>query len=137
MKVSDLEGRLLDFWVLKAEGKHATYIAPCKDWPRGTIFITGERACEECCSNSQAHPSTQWFSGGLLIAHYRINLRPIEPGAFLASRGRITEPAWLASCPHQTFAVLGRTPLEAVCRAVVEHKFGMTVPDDLHAEGVA
>lgn len=103
MKVSDLAGSQLDFWVAKAEGVEATVDTQLK-------FM----------------PSTNWAQGGPIIDREGIQVAPMpaKGGTWCAvSTGRLpnrasnSNGAWME----------GPTPLIAAMRAYVRARFGPEV----------
>lgn len=108
MKVSELEGAELDYWVAVAEGKNATL--------KELLFNNFD--CSECGAGLGFTPSTDWLNGGPIIERERIWLSD-------------DNQEWIASCrPHIDDAIhSGPTPLIAAMRAYVASKFGDTVED--------
>ena len=121
MKVAELEGALLDYWVARALG-----YASREDVPSN---LTGEWS--EGGFKNDWTPSTDWAQGGPIIE--RANITLLDPmlcnsglweafmGAFLDVRssdilGMVAQGA-------------GPTPLIAAMRAYVASKFGEEVPD--------
>lgn len=109
IKVSELTGALLDYWVARAEG------------------LEMEMLCGHCCTPVSRHhdeiqyemyrPSTDWGQGGPLIDKYGLTVEPYPP-------------AWWANEPDES-AVMGEDPLQAICRAVVRAAFGDEVEEVL------
>ncbi|MDQ0082967.1 hypothetical protein J2W35_003326 [Variovorax boronicumulans] len=103
MKVSDLAGSQLDFWVAKAEGVEASVDTHLK-------FM----------------PSTDWAQGGPIIDREGIQVAPMpaKGGAWCAvSIGRLPNRAGSSNGAW----VEGPTPLIAAMRAYVRAKFGPEV----------
>lgn len=111
MKVSELTGALLDYWVARAEGIKNTDIF----WREGGDFWTWGH-------DYGYHPSTDWAQGGPLIEKHKMLCAPRHAGGW---------SAWAsAGLVHKaTNEADGETPLQAICRAVVRAKFGDEVPD--------
>lgn len=116
MKVSELSGGNLDYWVARALGHKARLCLgePCEviDWNR-----PGTRAID-----ARFQPSSDWSHGGPIIEREHIML---APGG---DAGEWGAHIWLP--PFRTWHfVEGPTPLIAAMRAYVALKFGEEVPD--------
>lgn len=111
MKVSELEGSDLDYWVAKAEG----LALPSNAKPDDLLFSS--------LHGGIYHPSTNWLQGGPLIERERIKLLP----AFDWSGN---ENGWNAFVRWQEDGRNGPTPLIAAMRAFVASKFGEEVDDE-------
>lgn len=109
MKVSELTGALLDYWVACAEGHTVD--------PDGDLL--------DVRTNGGApmpyHPSTDWTQGGPLIEKWVYQLIECENGKWGADP-KIDSPGMYAM-------VEGDAPLQAICRAVVRAAFGEEIPD--------
>lgn len=127
MKVSELEGALLDYWVAKAEGidvvdvnKHVRHL--------GNPFLP---VLSDGGGRDGPHyyrPSTDWAQGGPIIERERIdvisNARDPATGWSAWSRDVIeVETGHPVEWP-------GSTALIAAMRAYVTSKFGDTVTDE-------
>lgn len=117
MKVSELGGPLLDFWVARAEGFHNPRIddgfcwvtwVDCPDHPSDSGEV------EECYT-----PSTDWSIAGPIIARERINLE------FHGSDMEVW-CAYGSEWPDRE--EFDNLPLIAAMRAYVAGKFGEEVP---------
>lgn len=125
MKVSELSGAMLDYWVARAEGwafgpQHKTL--ECDVWRDADGCIVGVIPAQGF------RPSMDWESGGPIIERERIDtafgnepglwealVRPeYEYGMYMCDDGRGTGP----------------TILIAAMRAYCASKFGDTVPDE-------
>lgn len=125
MKVSKLEGALLDYWVARAgnwphprvdDGLCWIDVPACNGDPAGAL-------------DAAFSPSSDWEVAGPIIERARIMVDP--PGG---AHG--THDEWAASVldsvrPFQ----LGRTALEASMRAFVVAKFGEEVEDAAQSAG--
>ena len=115
MKVSEMEGADLDYWVAKAIGAEVHQMA--YDYPIATYngYTGGWQF------------SRVWSEGGPLIEEYRVNLATIQD---------IDLPGWSASCQKSGYMMgvtaeeLGDTPLQAACRSIVASVYGDGVPDE-------
>jgi hypothetical protein len=116
MKVSDLEGALLDYWVAKAAGLH-----PIPNEPRGFFYWIDDGAA---CSGWWS-PSTIWSQGGPLIEREQITI--IDCAIKWVAMVRQT---WGWDGPWSKFEAAGPTPLVAAMRAYVASKYGEEVPDE-------
>ena len=151
MKVSELEGALLDYWVAKAIGWTLVSKQHCWDSPDGsgiecTANMDDERfhdfkawcgirpdTPEHCKVDNEYYPdsyysvipcfSTNWSQCGPLIEEYGINTR-----VHCSENGKPT--SWVAkrSWPMpDALEIIGSTPLIAVCRCIVASKYGEEV----------
>jgi hypothetical protein len=118
MKVRDLEGAELDYWVAKAEGATPTI----EEWPDGPICIAKIRSFERV----PFRPSSVWSDGGPIIDRERIYLFP-EDGWTASTRFDCGsgEGAYGADVWENKQA--GPTPLIAAMRAFVASRFGEDV----------
>lgn len=118
IRVSDLEGAELDYWVAKASAANNLGSEP---------KIIGDRCY--LCMGEIGHvysPSTEWNYGGPIIEREYIGLRVL-----IGSGGK--PPSWVSEwrarilikdhLPYQS----GPTPLIAAMRAYVASKFGDTI----------
>ena len=124
MKTADLVGRMLDYYVGKAEGEDpmlmgSVVVARNKtdggnQWTQGPLLLAY---------------STNWTQCGPLIAKYKVCLDAGD-GSFTGNK---TWEAHLAeNAPvHANEEVTGSTPLQAICRAVVRAAFGDEVDEVL------
>jgi len=117
MKVSELQGARLDYYVAKAEGQKCKIdkvIAglnhgqiACQVWVEPTENMHGYNV--EYC------PSSDWLQGGPLLDR---EIRDMHcDGGKMKATTHNGVPSW------------GATYLEAACRAIVASKFGHEVPD--------
>ncbi|WP_186140063.1 phage protein NinX family protein [Burkholderia gladioli] len=126
MKVADLAGAELDYWVARAEG----YPLSC-DWSQGDYILIGTGAGDL----EQFAPSTDWADGGPIIGREQISIWRYD---------------WTVSDPINTwFAATngvhgwddgsivgvgkescGETALIAAMRAYVASRFGDEVPQE-------
>ena len=119
MKVSELSGALLDYWVAKAEGKSAV-IATREGYAPSSMDPLVCRVVGIAFT-----PSSTWQCGGPIIERERISVT--------AALGT----GWPPIPPWDGYVLLsdrkhgesGSTPLEAAMRAYVAHKLGDEVPD--------
>lgn len=122
MKVADLTGALLDYWVARAEGKLL-----CSEWDSsavdGILIGTGEGDLEPFA------PSTDWAHGGPIIEREHLVVWPY----------RLLDYEDRANGVQQDYAAkrigmfdpqaIGSTYLIAAMRAYVAGRFGAEVPD--------
>lgn len=116
MKVADLAGAQLDYWVARAEG----YPLSC-DWDQGDYILIGTGAGDL----EQFAPSTNWADGGPIIQRALISIL----------HGPVDDPHggdyWTGFIrPSDDEGYDGQTPLIAAMRAYVASKFGDEVPVD-------
>lgn len=120
MKVSELTGAQIDFWVAKAEGwkckvdvvfagRHEGQTA-CQVWVEPTEKMHGY--------NVPYLPSSEWYYGGPIIERERIGFSELLNGDWSARIKTSTGP-WGE----------GKTHLIAAMRAFVASKYGDEVPD--------
>lgn len=120
MRVSELTGAQLDYWVARAEGIpaeqltirrvqrstdcHVVHQAPrIKDWRANPTRVLSY--------------SADWAQGGPLIKKHSLVLDRLNIGAWI-------------SAPYSTMPWMpGTTPLQAICRAVVRAAFGDEVEE--------
>lgn len=114
MKVSELSGALLDYWVARAEGIESGWLSLQDD---GSAVCVLGPSVERCFEWS---PSVDWGQGGPIIERERMYLEWDADGY------------WVASTPTSGH-VRGPTPLIAAMRAYVASKFGENVLDEVTA----
>lgn len=120
MKVSELTGALLDYWVARAEGWTIKPAAPYA----GMLYATPERP-DEWRWLDMFQLSTSWAQGGPIIYRERIRLLPsLLDDTWRASYSRIGTPV------KYELACDGPAPLVAAMRAYVASKYGDEVPDE-------
>lgn len=109
IKVSELEGARLDYWVGRANDLN--------------VAIDEDKECYECKQEgiptiADYFPSTDWSVGGPIIERERISIDARPSGKYDAIA--LTDGKWLE----------GPTPLIAAMRCFVASKFGEEVEDD-------
>jgi hypothetical protein len=107
MRVTSLEGAMLDFWVAKSENLKLLPAIP----EEGQIHVNGG----EYWHPNTFHPSSDWSQGGAIIASewYAIEDALIE---------------WFG--PHWSFVeAITESPLKWLMRAYVKTKFGDEVEE--------
>jgi len=113
MKVSELEGALLDYWAGKAERIISASLR----------IVSPQNACEWRDRSGlwrRWSPSTKWGQGGPIIDRERIGLMPAVEGGVAF---------WIAAHQDYSDPVRGSTPTIAAMRAYVACKFGNEVPE--------
>jgi hypothetical protein len=110
MKVSELQGAELDYWVAKAEGKVCLL-----NRKKAVCYVSG---CTEVYS-----PSTDWSRGGPIIDRDGITVEAIWPIS-----GALPVKVWHAERNSVDYQ-FGTTPLIAAMRCYVATNFGVTVDD--------
>ena len=117
MKVAELQGAMLDYWVAKAEGVNAYIFA-------GKCFIKAPERDLVKHYHGDYSPSSDWSQGGPLVMNERISVSApgpmggmwsamIDTGSFGGSK------FWCAD-----------EPLIAAMRCLVASKYGEEVPDE-------
>ncbi len=111
MKVSELSGAVLDFYVGKAEGKNPIFRKKGMTPDGGEVFV------DHVICDGIYRPSTDWSQGGPIIERERIMLEPVEK--------------WVAHAyaKDNYYSYHGDTPLIAAMRAYVAGRFGKEVDD--------
>lgn len=130
VKVSELSGALLDYWVARAEG-HTAIV-------NGGICYVGINAVSVQQVNGYVphySPSTDWAAGGVIIERERIALFQTfhEGHTYFSEERRWT--AWTNGAMYETEVSgdaegVGPTQLGAAMRAFVASKFGEEVKDE-------
>jgi hypothetical protein len=125
VKVSELEGAQLDYWVAKTLGDRQMRIVGAEEHER----------CETRFGDqwpwNRFMPSLAWMDGGTIIEREEICT---EPHAHFVEENGATD--WRATIFYdggERYDVDGPTPLIAAMRAYVASKFGDTVPDEVEA----
>lgn len=111
MKVSELEGPTLDYWVAKAAGMPVDEKDPRKPYALGVV--TADRGVVAFC------PSRDWALGGPIIERERIEIQ-YSMDTWMAN-------IWPASSEEGNYLWSGPSPLIAAMRAFVASKFGEDV----------
>lgn len=104
MKVADLAGPVLDYWVARALGVNAA-----------TPLASDVPYDCDCDGGDEFRPSSRWAHGGPIIERERISLFGDAGGRWLAER--FSTKVW------------GETLLVAAMRCYVASKFGEEVPE--------
>lgn len=117
MKVTNLEGALLDLWVARAEGK--CYTQNPGEWGLACINDLGRLSIAKVSWDCARYfePSKNWAHGGPIIDRERISINERDGDCWQAHK----------TCGWSKF---GPTPLVAAMRAYVASKFGEELPDE-------
>jgi hypothetical protein len=123
MKVADMTGALLDYWVGKAEGLTVRLSAASDT---AILSRTTGGPLPRVYFDSYA-PSTRWNEGGPIFERERIEVSPAE-------RYSRTKAGWQASLligeqDKEALYADGPTPLIAAMRCFVASRFGMEVSE--------
>ncbi|CAJ0701649.1 hypothetical protein LMG19089_02891 [Ralstonia edaphis] len=146
MKVAELEGALLDYWVARAEGYQLEMHPDCVGtWVTPGKLLSGRREdAPECVITEDGnpdhwsgpfnpsglfHPSRDWAQGGPIIEHARIQIVPQNVN-HLRWSAYVDEGLGLGAVPVEQY---GENPLVAAMRAYVASRFGDDVPDTLES----
>ncbi|MBN6210653.1 DUF2591 family protein [Ralstonia pickettii] len=130
MKVSDLEGALLDHWVGRANG----WTCNANEQHKMLCIDVWRDAEGKICGPVPAQafrPSTEWLYGGTIIEREGITLLDpefCESGQWEAFMGAFPDVTKY-SIVGMVAQGAGPTPLIAAMRAFVASKFGDEVPD--------
>ena len=115
MKVSELTGDNLDYWVAKAQPNSGIYIAS-----NGKPYIS-----YDSCEADYYHPSTNWQQCGELITDFGIEVKPLQ---------NRMDGSWYAICKYYSCyrnnGSVGLSAQEAICRAVCASVYGEEVSDE-------
>lgn len=118
MKVAEMDGALLDYWVAKAEGLNA-----------GFIKIGSDQYAAD--GGMLYRPSAQWEESGPIIEREYITL--LDPNFCNSGLWEAFMGAFLDVRNDDVVGMVasgaGPTPLIAAMRAYVASKFGHEVPD--------
>lgn len=117
MKVADLEGPWLEYWVARAEGIPADRLAVI-EVPGGKICVTGSTPLDPSSPRRTLNFSTDWDQGGGILARGRITVRELPESA-----------GYNASFSNTYVWFEGRNPLIAAMRAHVFKAFGAEVEE--------
>lgn len=122
MKISELDGPRLDYWVAKALDIPCKMVGPSD---RVDGIIARETLCATLAPGSKDwyepfHPSSAWAIGGPILCEHGIATRQ-----WVGKRTTADEP-WFAEL--FTAWAVGRDQLVAGMRALVASKFGEDVP---------
>lgn len=116
MKVSELTGSLLDFWVARTQ-EIAMPEPGSFDHKNLNVYVYTDLVDESGNFDFQKYsPSSVWAHGGPLIEKYGFDVSLDE-----------VRQKWDAMSGYMDYPSEGDTPLQAICRAVVRAEFG----DDL------
>lgn len=113
MKVSELSGALLDYWVVTADGSRGPEY----------VFEDDKWWAKDC--GVRVYYSRTWTQGGPIIEREGIAVRPLAQ----LETFRPGDHCWMAHYLHGMHKAYGRTLLEAAMRSFVKAKFGETVAD--------
>lgn len=140
MKVSDLNGALLDYWVQRAQGDDARQGAPegafsreaeCEHavWWRspGREWICGR------CNNLPLRYSSEWERGGQIIERNNIGLTTWMESDWCAAIDLDAHTQYDGGVLDGKGFQVGATPLVAAMRAYVTSKFGDEVSGEVSA----
>lgn len=117
MKVAELEGALLDYWVGRAYGLDAHELR--RD-ASGTSYVDRQWGVGNRVKFS---PSTDWAQAGQFIEREKIAFWPGSERESAKARKIYADEA------GRIFLHIGATPLIAIMRTYVDSKFGEEVPD--------
>lgn len=122
MRVDELSGAMLDYWVAKAEGL-TVRLSGASD----TAIVSRSTGGPLPRINFESYaPSSRWSEGGLLIERHRINFATIGTGP----RDEHGNEPIVAITANGRNAMSGPTHLIAAMRAIVRDTYGEEVPDE-------
>ncbi|SIT43709.1 conserved hypothetical protein [Paraburkholderia piptadeniae] len=131
MKVSELSGSLLDYWVAKAE----CTLPEDKRHPVADVAIFRMQRDGKTWSQMRLHPnfhfapSEHWDQGGLIIERESIGLH-VDGGEWVALKDY---DVWPTGAVTARYVETASEPLVAAMRVYVASKFGDDVPDEVLA----
>jgi hypothetical protein len=119
MKVAELSGALLDYWVAKAEG--IEHPRAMREMAPGFVMVPYESEDDEgpITRYRTFEPSSSWADGGPILG------RLLNQGYVFMQ----TDVVCPVRCLNAFGAMDGSTPLESAMRAFVHGRFGTEVPD--------
>jgi hypothetical protein len=119
MKVSELTGAMLNYWVARAEGIPASQLKIIQVPRTENQIVVWQKPGQGHIAYRETvlAYSTDWAQGGPLIEKHIETL--YENGDH-----------WGARTHSRAIGAIGATPLQAICRAVVRAAFGDEVPNE-------
>ena len=123
MKVSELTGEKLDYWVARIVNPGGYYVIEDDgvcweiDPPRTDGYCSGRRILSR-----SFQPSTEWFDLGPLIDKFKINIEWVDDGKYCS--------AFIKPVTGPDDVRFGQTPQIAACRAIVASVYGEEVDDE-------
>lgn len=108
MKVSELKGQQLAYWVARAQGWEVQRYSD-----RGGVIVINDSGT----ANNHYSPDLDWEQCGELIEEFNVELLRLSTGEWVGRR----------RCFN---GVLSTYPKTAICRAVVDSVFGEEVDDE-------
>lgn len=128
MKVAELEGIALDYWVAKAEGRFRDQLAGYYGLERDCEIDVAMFERMEQRRPDPFKPSTHWAQGGPLLDRFPMRIAPAEAGD--GDRWCVT-PYVPGRHPDEGPWYWGPTMLIAAMRCLVASKFGEEVNNPL------
>ena len=123
MKVSDLSGALLDYWVLRAEGWVDDRLHDMQLKRNGEYCIAGVAPKHAVGGHCWRSPSTDWAVGGPIIEREKIAVQYSTLDGYWIARD------WRSGVFTGKPLMRGATPLIAAMHAHVASVLGEEVPD--------
>lgn len=120
MKVAELEGAQLDYWVAKALGFQNADAVPSE--------LCGREQIDDDSFRKDWVPHEDWAQGGPIIERERITVQASQAGDWRAFLGDGTTTA--GTSHNNLISARADNPLIAAMRAYVASKFGDEVADD-------
>lgn len=123
MRVAELHGAMLDYWVAQIERT------------AGVLVILRDGACFLDGGGKQRlfAPSLDWAHGGEILERESISTVKMY-GEWRAGYGFNVGTEYGEPCHELKHEQIGKTPLQAAMRAYVASKFGDEVPDMADAQ---
>ncbi|WP_322070970.1 phage protein NinX family protein [Paraburkholderia bannensis] len=122
MKVSELVGGDLDYWVARARRIAVTLENGVAHIERVRMGVLDGDPIHAFVGRGPYRPSTDWMDGGPLLEEFDVDVTRVYRGEGWG--GFFNSIPYECGDPDAT----GPTPLIAVCRAVVMSVFGEEVP---------
>jgi hypothetical protein len=137
MKISELTGAALDYWVAKAEGYVMDRPIDMQMIKGGHRVLVGPQQGDAI--RYQYSPSTDWAQGGPIIHKNVIEIKPVRPSGktwyaikTIGVPGHIVDGT-IDMSKMRVFRGKGITPLEAAMRCFIVGIYGDEVPDEAAA----
>lgn len=135
MRVSELSGTQLDFWVAKAEGHDPVITGgECFAFPKESEYPVKMQIFSATSSSYGGyHPSKDTTVALTLQEKYRIHTRYVTEGKWECE---CIDPSLMVEFRARRIVAQGSTPTEAILRTVVAMAFGEVVDDAIYKAAV-
>ncbi|MDE1182324.1 phage protein NinX family protein [Paraburkholderia sp.] len=136
MRVAELQGALLDYWIARADGfvdgstREAADALDGLGAPRVFKTVNGDLRVAKKDQIRPWQPSADWAQAGPIIERERIEIVPWNEPPHITEDWRARTFSSIADGMHSSREWKGSTALVAAMRAYVASKFGEEVPDE-------